>query len=54
MDRRAFAAAVTLGSAAALFGAQPASAAPPTGPSPRARNVVLVQVADLIIEAAGL
>jgi pimeloyl-ACP methyl ester carboxylesterase len=42
MDRRSFAAAVTLGSAAALFGAQQASAAPPTDAMPRARNVVLV------------
>lgn len=42
MDRRSFAAAVTLGSAAALFGAQRASAAPPTDAMPRARNVVLV------------
>jgi len=42
MDRRSFAAAITLGSAAALFGAQRASAAPPTDAMPRARNVVLV------------
>ena len=42
MDRRSFAAAVTLGSAAALFGAQQASAAPPPDAMPRARNVVLV------------
>jgi pimeloyl-ACP methyl ester carboxylesterase len=42
MDRRSFAAAITLGSAAALFGAQQASAAPPTDAMPRARNVVLV------------
>jgi pimeloyl-ACP methyl ester carboxylesterase len=42
MDRRSFAAAVTLGSVAALFGAQPAPASPPTDPLPRARNVVLV------------
>jgi hypothetical protein len=42
MDRRSFAAAVTLGSAAALFGARPASAAPLDGPLAKARNVVLV------------
>src|SRR3954452_17383632 len=42
MDRRSFAAAVTLGSVAALFGARAATAAPPSNPMPRARNVVLV------------
>jgi pimeloyl-ACP methyl ester carboxylesterase len=42
MDRRSFAAAVTLGGAAAVFGAKPALAAPPTDPMPQARNVVLV------------
>jgi pimeloyl-ACP methyl ester carboxylesterase len=42
MDRRSFAAAVTVGSVAALFGAKPATAAPPDGPLPNARNVVLV------------
>ena len=42
MDRRTFAAAVTLGGAAALIGAQRVSAAPPPDPVPQARNVVLV------------
>ena len=42
MDRRSFAVAVTVGSAAALIGARPASAAPPPDPLPKARNVVLV------------
>jgi pimeloyl-ACP methyl ester carboxylesterase len=42
MDRRSFAAAVTLGGAAALFGANAATASPPSDPMPRARNVVLV------------
>jgi pimeloyl-ACP methyl ester carboxylesterase len=42
MDRRSFAAVLTLGSAAALSGARSASAAPPPDSSPRARNVVLV------------
>ena len=42
MDRRSFAAAVALGSAAALFGARQASAAPPSDSLTKARNVVLV------------
>jgi len=42
MDRRTFGAALTLGGAAALIGAQRASAAPPPSPMPQARNVVLV------------
>jgi hypothetical protein len=42
MDRRSFAAAVTLGSASVLFAARPVSAAPSDGPLPKARSVVLV------------
>ena len=42
MDRRTFSAAVALGGAAALIGAQRASATPPPSPMPQARNVVLV------------
>jgi pimeloyl-ACP methyl ester carboxylesterase len=42
MDRRSFAAMVALGGAAAMVGARAATAAPLTGPLPRARNVVLV------------
>ncbi|MDT5281287.1 MAG: hypothetical protein QOJ20_2482 [Mycobacterium sp.] len=42
MDRRSFAVAVTLGSAAVLIGARPASAAPPPDSLPKARNMVLV------------
>ena len=69
MDRRSFAVAVTIGSAAALIGARPASAAPPPDPlfmaqRMNAKTIELDashlsivskarEVANLIIEAAG-